>query len=122
MLLENVTRSYCRRTGRSAPRWTSEAVAVPAAHSWPGNLYELRAVVERAVRDSPGSRVLADVLPAGVGAPPRRALSPLQQADRQVIEAALRACCGNKVHTANQLGISRTTLHKRMRELDLEAM
>lgn len=121
LLIEDITRSYCQRAGRSAPRWTSEAVAVLAAHPWPGNLHELRAVVERAVSDSPGSRVIADVLPAGVVAPPRRALSPLQQADRQVIEAALRACGGNKVHAASQLGISRTTLYKRMRELDLDA-
>ena len=105
--------------GAKAPRWTPDALAALAAHAWPGNLHELRAVVRQAARTAVDGCVTAEKLPSSVDRGTTRSLSPLQRSEREVISATLRACHGNKVHVATHLGISRTTLYKRMRELGI---
>lgn len=100
-------------------RWTHEAVTVLKAHPWPGNFYEMQAMVEHVAKTAVNGSVTVADLPSSVKSLPRRQLTPLQRADREVIAAHLRACNGNKVHVARALGISRSTLYKKLRELEL---
>lgn len=100
-------------------RWTSEALAALAGHRWPGNLHELRAVIQHVAQSAEDDCATVRTLPCSIVEGPGRTLNPLQRSEREVIAATLSACHGNKVHAAAHLGISRTTLYKRLRALDL---
>lgn len=120
-LLDDV--SARSRVATSVPlRWTQEALTVLRAHPWPGNFYEMQAMVEHVARTAVNGSVTVADLPSSVKSLPRRQLTPLQRADREVIAAHLRACHGNKVHVARALGISRSTLYSKLRELELTAL
>jgi transcriptional regulator of acetoin/glycerol metabolism len=102
-------------------RFTAETLDLLAAHRWPGNLRELAGVVaETAARRSAGDLTVRD-LPeayrrlATVG----ESAGELARAEREAIEAALRACDGNKLRAARRLGISRSTLYARLRALHI---
>lgn len=90
-----------------------------SSHSWPGNLSELeRVVAQAACRRSVGALVLDD-LPEPYRLADRCRLNVRDQAERDVILAALRAFDGNKVKAARELSMSRTTLYARMRSLKI---
>lgn len=110
-----------------APRRLDEAAqSALLAHDWPGNVRELRNRIERAVALSESEELTpADLFP-------ERALEPqgqregslegvLDEAARQAIEDALRRAGGNRSEAARLLGVSRTTLWKRMRDLRLNS-
>jgi DNA-binding NtrC family response regulator len=108
------------------PRRLSEAaLAALAAHDWPGNVRELRNRIERAAALSEAEELTtADLFPEGALEPPpgpRDASleGALDEAARQAIEEALRRAGGSRSEAARLLGVSRTTLWKRMRELRL---
>ncbi|GAC67885.1 sigma-54-dependent Fis family transcriptional regulator [Gordonia soli] len=95
---------------------TPAAVSALAAHPWPGNLRELRAVIEHAAaRHSAGGLGVDDLPVPYREVAPSRELPALDRAERDVIVAALRRADGNKVRAAQELGVSRTTLYTRMR-------
>lgn len=102
-------------------RFTAETLDLLAAHRWPGNLRELAGVVaETAARRSAGDLTVRDLpdayrRPATVG----ESAGELARAEREAIEAALRACDGNKLRAARRLGISRSTLYTRLRALHI---
>jgi transcriptional regulator of acetoin/glycerol metabolism len=118
-ILRALTRSVAATTGTKPVRWTAEAIAALMAHPWPGNLHEMRAVVAQVASVAEDGCGSLDRLPCSLAHNSSRALSPLQRSEREVITETLRACKGNKVHVAAHLGISRTTLYKRMRELEI---
>jgi sigma-54 dependent transcriptional regulator, acetoin dehydrogenase operon transcriptional activator AcoR len=96
-------------------RFTPAALDALALQDWPGNLVELYSVVKGiSERRSVGDITVGD-LPATYRNPPRRRLSPIEQAERDAIANALRLAAGNKKAAAQQLGISRTTLYKALR-------
>jgi sigma-54 dependent transcriptional regulator, acetoin dehydrogenase operon transcriptional activator AcoR len=96
-------------------RFTPAALEALARQDWPGNLVELYSVVKGiSERRRLGDIAVGD-LPATHRNPPRRRLSPIEQAERDAIANALRLAGGNKKAAAQQLGISRTTLYKALR-------
>jgi DNA-binding NtrC family response regulator len=92
------------------------------AYHWPGNVRQLRNIVERAVVLSKnGSLTLAD-LPAEFcmfGDNPKTASDgkTLKEVELQAIKVALQACKGNKSKTAKMLKISRKALYKRLSDV-----
>jgi DNA-binding NtrC family response regulator len=86
-------------------------------HLWPGNLRELRSVLERAVVMAEG-RPLRFELPRGRGN--GREGDSLAQGERAIIEARLREAGGNISAAARLLGISRTTLYQRLQRYRLQ--
>ena len=110
-----------------APRDVApEAIDRLLAHPWPGNLRELRNVLERAMLVSRGADTIqADALPVdlarGDGSAATQAPRPLEDMEREHIARALRYHADNRSHTALALGISRATLIKKIRHYGLGA-
>ncbi len=112
----------------SAPREVSEgALDALLRYAWPGNIRELRNVLERGMIVGRGEpRVELHALPLelrgtapGGWSPERGEGRSLAVVEREHIERTLRANDGNRTHTARELGISRATLIKKIREFGL---
>jgi transcriptional regulator with PAS, ATPase and Fis domain len=115
------------------PEIDSDVLDRLRAYPWPGNIRQLRNVMERAVVLAEGGRITADLLPVDtyVGPAPVAASAPQPggEADvdvdvdvgdeRQRILNALERCAGNQTRAAEALGISRRTLVSRLAEYDL---
>ena len=97
---------------------TPSVIQALSAQSWPGNLRELKAVVEHAARRRNSGGLTLDDLPEQYrSVRPAAPMAALDQAERDVIVQALKSAGGNKVKAAQDLGVSRTTLYARMRTL-----
>lgn len=86
------------------------------AQHWQGNIRQLEQVLRLAAAlAGPGEEISPEHLPnlAPAGTTP---LSSLKAAEHQTIQTALQANQGNIAATANALGISRTTLYKKLKE------
>jgi transcriptional regulator of acetoin/glycerol metabolism len=101
-------------------RFTAATFDVLVRQAWPGNLAELRSVVAVTLTRRSSGDVTPEDLPPAYARPGRAAeLTPLQAAECDAIERALRVCGGNKLAAAQMLPMSRTTLYKRMRDFGL---
>ena len=101
-------------------------------YQWPGNVRELENAVERAVILCRGDRIGEELLPAAIlNASPSReetkdnvdmslAGLSLDMMEKQVIESTMRQTGANKSETARRLGITRATLHNKLRKYGLE--
>ncbi|HXS17401.1 MAG TPA: helix-turn-helix domain-containing protein, partial [Polyangiaceae bacterium] len=91
------------------------------AHSFPGNVRELENMVEQAVALASGGVIrLDDLLPdlGHAADPPSRTLAGIvDAAERQALLDALQATAGNRERAAESLGISATTLWRKMTRL-----
>lgn len=105
----------------SALRVTGRVWDALRRHDWPANLRELRMVLAHVVEHRRSDIVTPDDLPPALRTSrPTRRLSLMEQAEYDAIVRALQERAGNKVHAAELLGISRTTLYKRIRNLGID--
>jgi DNA-binding NtrC family response regulator len=115
---------YAERFGVSPLRVDDALLARLAARPWPGNVRELENAVERLVALSPPEALDLSLLggaePAGAE---DRAPLPLKERmqayERGLVVEALRAARGNRTEAARRLGISRVTLHDKLRRYGL---
>jgi two-component system response regulator HydG len=105
---------------------TGEALERLMAHPWPGNVREMRNALERAMimargRAAIGPEHLGADLRGGRGVGARRS-GPvsLKESERRQIERVLKLNAGNRTRAARDLGISRVTLLKKLREYGLD--
>jgi transcriptional regulator with PAS, ATPase and Fis domain len=106
-----------KRMGTGSPPTISpEASAWLLQQDWPGNIRELKNVMERAVALTDGPEILLEHLPVrhdpGPASVPellRDDLDAARRRDRQRILDALAACYGNQTRAAALLGIPRRT-------------
>ncbi|MBL8796295.1 MAG: sigma 54-interacting transcriptional regulator [Planctomycetia bacterium] len=106
----------CRRTVRLSP----EALSRLQGYSWPGNIRQLRAVLESAVVVSDKSMLDADDLP--IPADQHEAIVPslnLEDLETWAIRQALRQTKGNVSKAARILGVVRDTLTSKMKRKDI---
>lgn len=108
---------------------TADAQEALLHYHWPGNVRELRTAMEYAVTLARAERVGLKDLPERVlGA--KSELSPasqswrgdlnLEKMEKLFIEQALKVCGGNRTEAASRLGISRRTLHRKLKEYRME--
>ncbi len=105
------------RLGLEAPRLGAEALAVLARHDWPGNVRELENALERLVIRCSGERVRAEDLAAVLDVLPEPA-RPAAGPSPDALASMLAECGGNVSRAARRLGLSRTTLRRRLERLE----
>lgn len=132
LLVEAGLQRLRERSSRGeAPTLSPLAMRLLRAHHWPGNVRELFSVVESAAIRAGGRRIEAQHLPQTIRDPDDRgaASSAISEErykatdpddERAAIVAALDECDGSRSRAAELLGMSRTTLWRRMREFGLE--
>jgi DNA-binding NtrC family response regulator len=128
-LAETFARQICRDLGRPPPVLPPPIIELFETYAWPGNIRELKNIVERAVLLSVGPIIGREHLPmeklapsaappAGVRSSPGAGLTPPPRVDTQKlaaptekekIVAALEACAGNQSRAAELLGMPRRT-------------
>ena len=121
LLAMHFLRRYANRYRRPLCGFEDAAVRALMSHAWPGNVRELDHVVERAVLLARGESIATAEL--GLGAQPAAAPSAatarslnLEQAEREVIRKALEQVQGNVAEAAKQLGLSRSSLYRRLQK------
>jgi transcriptional regulator with PAS, ATPase and Fis domain len=127
LLVDHFARQVAERHGTAAKTFAPGVLLVFARYPWPGNLRELRNVVEAMVLAADGDVIDRDALPADFPPPvedaprPERAsVRALADLEREVIGAALELRKGNLTHVAKDLGMSRSTIYLKVKRYGLE--
>ena len=123
-LSEYFVEEFCRRNNFRPKRIDEAVFEELRAYRWPGNIRELRNVVERMAILAPDP-ITADAVPVEIrlSRQPGGATTLEEtraQAERDAIRRALEQAGWNVAAAARTLGVERTRLHKRIRALGLE--
>ena len=102
--------------GLPPPQLSTAVRRMLAIYPWPGNLRELQHVARFALTVADGAPIDTDCLPAGFAARPD---PPPQAGDQESVLAVLRHTQWNVSAAARLLGLSRATLHRRIRAAGL---
>jgi len=115
---------FAEETGRRVRGFTPEAIDALLEYHWPGNIREMRNIVERAVVlsqaeliDTPELALCQLATPGDTGRGPAAApFKPesLEEVERRHVKATLEATGGNKTKAAGILGIERSTLDRKL--------
>jgi transcriptional activator for dhaKLM operon len=94
------------------------------AYAWPGNIAELESVMELASFNSDGQEIGVEHLAESLSGSAAKVLdrvpvATLQEMEKRTIAETLRATKGNLSKTARTLAISRNTLYRKIKELDI---
>jgi transcriptional regulator with GAF, ATPase, and Fis domain len=129
LLVEQFLRDIAPSLGRETPKVSDDVMACLAGYRWPGNIRELRNIIERGALLA-SKLILPEHLPpeiaaccsrsAGVDAAPSEGGSQLEQHERSMIVEALDASKWNCSAAARGLGISRDVLRYRMKKHRLQ--
>ena len=137
LLCDHFLREFAAKNGKSIEGLTPDAIHLLTAYRWPGNVRELRNTIEKMVVLAHSSRLTARDIPIGIktaargaepgegsrdGAGPSGGLltirggDSLAAAEQKLIYAALKKYGDNRTKAAVDLGISRRTLHRKLRQ------
>jgi transcriptional regulator with PAS, ATPase and Fis domain len=102
-------------------RFSAEALRALQSHSWPGNIRELRNVIAKVAMLASGPEIGASAVMAELSAEQQKTNIPvpsgdLQDMERQMVMKALENTGGHRAKAAEQLGISRRTLSRKLGE------
>jgi two-component system nitrogen regulation response regulator NtrX len=135
-LVDHFVARYAAERRVATPQTSPEALAALQAYDWPGNVRQLRNVVERTIILAPGERLRTidvDMLPPEVISdqtnlnPGNSAKSimgtPLREAretfEREYLRVQIRRFSGNISRTATFIGMERSALHRKLKTLGL---
>jgi two-component system nitrogen regulation response regulator NtrX len=106
--------------------FSSEAISALLSHPWPGNIRELRNLVARVAMESSGSEIDFAKVTAAISGEPTALrqtaslpASNLESMEEQMIIKALERTGGQRALAAEQLGISRRTLSRKLKEYNI---
>ena len=124
LLVEHFVRRASADLGRAPRAFTPEAMKRLAAYSWPGNIRELRNVLERLLIMTEGETLdLADVeevLPSESDEEPVSEIKAARdKAEREAISTMLKQCNWNVTEAARRLGMDRGYLHRKIKRYGL---
>ncbi|PTS79872.1 sigma-54-dependent Fis family transcriptional regulator [Sphingomonas sp. HMWF008] len=133
-LVDHFMAHYANERRVPTPAITPEAMVALQNYEWPGNVRQLRNVVERTIIMAPGDRIgriELDMLPAEIlgdpgeigggataimGAPLREARETFE---REYLRVQIRRFSGNISRTANFIGMERSALHRKLKLLGI---
>ena len=133
-LVDHFFTRYASEQGIAPPFVSPEAMAALQAYDWPGNVRQLRNVVERTIILAPRDRlerIEADMLPSEVvstrfgngNAPSALMGVPLREArenfEREYLKVQIRRFSGNISKTASFIGMERSALHRKLKLLGM---
>jgi DNA-binding NtrC family response regulator len=104
-----------------------EARELLCRYAWPGNIAELESVMELASFNSDGQQIEVDHLPESLRSgetqvperPAPTAVQTLRELEKRAIAEALLVAKGNLSKAARMLDVSRNTLYRKLKELEL---
>lgn len=131
LLAEHFLNQFCYQIGRQVPKFDISAIQALKSHSWPGNIRELRNTIERVCYLCSDDQVREEDLMLG-GSSPGRVSDGLsgvpiagtlsegtKEFQVQHICRAIEACGGNMTDAAARLGLHRSNLYRKMRQLGM---
>jgi two-component system response regulator HydG len=132
LLAQHFLEKYARRNRKTVKGFAPLAMDMLLKYDWPGNVRELENAIERAVILLSGDHVTEKQLPlrimrehpghesaADAAMPTTDGTRTLEEMEKEAIVATLAATDGNKSETARRLGISRKTLHNKLKAYGL---
>jgi DNA-binding NtrC family response regulator len=120
-LAQRLITRHAQRHRSAVDGFSDAALSALRRYAWPGNVRELSHVIERAVLMASGRTIgPADLrLESAPAASSARAPMTLEAIEEEAIRAALTRHDGNVVAAADELGMSRSALYRRMEKLAL---
>ena len=126
LLINRFLKEFSDKNGKKVESITPDAIALLHSYHWPGNVRELRNTIEKMVVLCRGEKLTLRDVPANIRescegyASTGRALTlaggSLADVEERKILAVLEKNKGNKTKASEELGISRRTLHRKLRE------
>ena len=134
LLINAFVQEFARQNRKRITGLSAEAQEVLRRYEWPGNIRALRATLESAVILCRGERIGLRDLPARVQGQPERGQPSrpgatdsnsssdlnLEAMEKKMIGQALRLTTGNVTEAARLLGVSRRTLHRKVKTYKIE--
>ena len=133
LLAYHFLKQYAGQNRKPAKAFSPMAMDMLLKYNWPGNVRELENAVERAVVLMTGDHVTEKQLPLNIiqkypdqeaaavmAIPSTDGNRPLEEIEREAILATLEAVGGNKSEAARRLGITRKTLHNKLKSYGAE--
>ncbi len=113
----------CAKDGKPPPELSPEAVSTLKAHPWPGNIRELKSVIDRAVLFAGEGTISGEAIAQAIGVKgtaaataPSNLREEREAAEKRAVLEALEKCNGNQTKAAELLGVSRRTLVTRLQQ------
>ncbi len=129
VLLNAFLKEFSHDNGKKILGITPAAREAIMAYDWPGNVRELRMAIEHGVVLARGEMVDLQDLPERLFQSPAASDAPLdgiganlnlEAMEKKFIVQALKLCYSNRTEAAQKLGISRRTLHRKLKEYQIE--
>ncbi len=127
-LVEHFNKRFSQKYGKREKQFSKSAVDALQSYTWLGNVRELRNTIERVIILSNGEKISADDLPKfnESDEPPASSFrfpsfkDATDAYQREFIIHKLRECDGNVTRAAESMGVDRTHLYRKMRDLKIE--
>ena len=131
LLAQEFLTRFTQKNNKSLKGFTPQAMDILLKAPWPGNVRELENAVERAVIMAPGDYISEKELPQYLQAPDTGFITvdpgpeffegnSLEELERKAILSTLEQVHGNKSEAARRLGITRATLHKKLKKYGMD--
>ncbi|MGQ9648318.1 MAG: sigma-54 interaction domain-containing protein, partial [Thermodesulfobacteriota bacterium] len=124
LLIDAFVQKFNAKMGKQVNGLSDEVLRLLLRYDYPGNVRELENIIEHAFVLCRGDRIDIDCLPkelTGIQekiSPPLSVQGerPIERAEAEIIEKTLRKYDGNRLKTASELGMDRTTLWRKMKK------
>jgi PAS domain S-box-containing protein len=128
LLIDAFVQKFNAKMGKQLTGVSDEVMRTLMRYDYPGNVRELENIIEHAFVLCKGDRIDLGCLPKEFAEDqgeitafaPSKEETPFQKAESEIIERTLKKYDGNRIKTAQELGLDRTTLWRKMKKYALK--